>query len=222
MRAHYAGRSRWEASHSPSCSASHCLHPHRAGSCIRPVDSGCDQRCLARRHHHRHRRRVPREPVDHEGRSHDHRERRDPEAAGVSRPVDHVRLGLRRRPGELRRPRRTAICIAGEVDLDTFEVTNPVSDTRIIGLHVDGFAASGIVQFGGEDSASSPTPLPTTTSTASSRSLSTGTQMIANSASGSGEAGLYVGDSPERRREGDCERPLAQPVRALRPRRTSR
>jgi nitrous oxidase accessory protein NosD len=94
-------------------------------------------------------------------------------------------------------PASNGVCIAGEVDFDTFLVTDPVSDTRITGLHVDGFAASGIMQVGGEDSRFIHNDLSDNGEYGIFALLSTGTQMIANHASGSGEAGLYVGDSPD-------------------------
>ncbi len=94
-------------------------------------------------------------------------------------------------------PASNGVCIAGQIDFDTFQVTKPVSDTRIIGLHVAGFAASGIMQVGGKDSRFIFNNASDNEEYGFFALLSTGTDMIANRASGSGEAGLYVGDSPD-------------------------
>jgi hypothetical protein len=91
------------------------------------------------------------------------------------------------------------ICIDGEVNLDTLEVKNPVSNTRIIGFRVTGFPASGIVQFGGENATFIANTLTDNGEYGAAAFVSAGTSMIANRASGSGEAGLYLGDSPNAR-----------------------
>jgi nitrous oxidase accessory protein NosD len=99
--------------------------------------------------------------------------------------------------GEAPGPAANGICIAGEVDPAAFEVTDAVSNTRIFGLHIDGFAGSGIFQVGGENARFVGNRLTDNEEYGAFALLSTGTQMIANRATGSEEAGLYVGDSPQ-------------------------
>ncbi len=88
------------------------------------------------------------------------------------------------------------ICIEGEVNFDTFAVTNPVSNTRIIGLRITGFSGEGIVQVGGENSRFIANTTTDNGGYGIAAFVSTGTSMIANRVSGSEEAGLYIGDSP--------------------------
>jgi len=94
-------------------------------------------------------------------------------------------------------PASNGVCIAGELDPNTMSVTNPVSNTRILGLHVDGFAGSGIIQIGGENARFLGNNATKNGSYGIAAFFSTGTQVIANRVSGSGEAGLYIGDSPQ-------------------------
>jgi parallel beta-helix repeat protein len=94
-------------------------------------------------------------------------------------------------------PASNGICIAGEVDFDTFAATDPVSNTRIIGLHVAGFAGSGIIQVAGENARFIGNQTTDNEEYGLAAFISTGTQMIGNRASGSEEAGLYIGDSPQ-------------------------
>jgi nitrous oxidase accessory protein NosD len=91
----------------------------------------------------------------------------------------------------------TGVCIAGVVDEETFEVTDPVKKTRIQNLRVDGFDGSGIFEFGGKNT----TFLQNTTTNNAGYGIfslsSPGAQVIGNRTSGSGDAGIYIGGSPD-------------------------
>jgi hypothetical protein len=93
----------------------------------------------------------------------------------------------------------TGVCIAGEIDFETFEVTEPVSKTRILNLRVDGFDGSGIFEFGGENTSF----ISNATSNNGGYGIfslsSPGAQVIGNRTSGSGDAGIYIGGSPDAR-----------------------
>lgn len=94
-------------------------------------------------------------------------------------------------------PASNGVCIAGEIDPETFTVTDPVAGTRINGLRVEGFAGSGIVQVGGDGSRFTGNTAVDDEEYGIAAFISTGTWMVANRATGSEEAGFYVGDSPE-------------------------
>ncbi len=94
-------------------------------------------------------------------------------------------------------PATNGICIAGEVDFDTSTVTDPVSNTRILGLNINGFPGTGIIQVAGENTRFINNKATDNGAYGLAAFISTGTQMIANRASGSEEAGFYIGDSPD-------------------------
>jgi Right handed beta helix region len=89
------------------------------------------------------------------------------------------------------------ICIAGEVDFETLEIIDPISDVKVIGLHIQDFSGLGILIFGGENAQFIANTLTDNGEYGIGAFVSTGTKMIANHVSGSEEAGLYVGDSPD-------------------------
>ncbi len=100
-------------------------------------------------------------------------------------------------PGTPPPPASNGVCIAGQVDPTTMQPTSFVTGTRILGLHVDGFAGSGIVQVAGKDSRFTGNHATDNGEYGLAAFISTGTSMVANRASGSEEAGFYVGDSPQ-------------------------
>jgi parallel beta-helix repeat protein len=93
------------------------------------------------------------------------------------------------------------ICAVGEAEFPDPEgppvVTDPVSDVTVSGFTVEGFEGTGIVFLGADD------PVVTSTRTVDNgeygvaRFFSTGGSILANRASGSAEAGIYVGDSAD-------------------------
>jgi parallel beta-helix repeat protein len=92
-------------------------------------------------------------------------------------------------------PATNGVCIAGVIDFDTFEVTDPASNVRILGLHVDGFEASGIFALGAANASFIGNTATDNGEYGIFALTSTGTQIIANHTSGAGEAGIYVGGS---------------------------
>jgi parallel beta-helix repeat protein len=94
-------------------------------------------------------------------------------------------------------PAQNGICIAGAVDPSTMAPTRYVTGTRITGLHIQNFPGSGIVQLAGQNSRFTGINANDNDEYGLAAFISTGTQMIGNHASGSGEAGLYIGDSPQ-------------------------
>jgi parallel beta-helix repeat protein len=93
----------------------------------------------------------------------------------------------------------TGIALSGQVDEQTGEVLDPLSDVIVSGFRVEGFAAFGIGLIGGEN-------VDIIENTAIDNKMrgiagirSTGVTMRANRATGSEEAGLYLGDSPNAR-----------------------
>jgi Right handed beta helix region len=98
-------------------------------------------------------------------------------------------------------PAVDGICAVGQLDFPDPQgppvVTDPVSDVTISGFTVEGFGVNGILFLGAED------PVVTQTRTRDNavygiaRFFSTGGRIVANEASGSDLAGIYVGDSPD-------------------------
>jgi parallel beta-helix repeat protein len=93
------------------------------------------------------------------------------------------------------------ICAVGEASFPDPEgppvVTDPVSNVTVAGFTVQGFEGSGILFLGADN------PVVTSTRTVDNeeygvaRFFSTGGRIVANEASGSEEAGIYVGDAPD-------------------------
>ncbi|HEY7107302.1 MAG TPA: right-handed parallel beta-helix repeat-containing protein [Acidimicrobiia bacterium] len=96
-------------------------------------------------------------------------------------------------------PNTDGICIAGALTLATdgsVIVNSYVQDVRITGLTITGFGGSGIDQIGGSGSAFLGNRLAGNDEYGIAAFDSTGTTELFNFASGSGEAGFYIGDSP--------------------------
>jgi parallel beta-helix repeat protein len=88
------------------------------------------------------------------------------------------------------------IFLLGQFDLATGVVTDPISDVTVSGFRVEGFEASGILLFGGQDIDIVENTAVDNEEYGIARFFSTGGTMRANRATGSDEAGLYLGDSP--------------------------
>jgi parallel beta-helix repeat protein len=91
----------------------------------------------------------------------------------------------------------TGFCVAGDVDFDTGAVADPIEDVRISGFTIRGFGANGVLVLGGEDVKVWHNELVDNGEYGAAAFFSTETVMTDNEASGSGEAGLYVGSSPD-------------------------
>jgi len=89
------------------------------------------------------------------------------------------------------------IALFGQFDFNTGEVTDPISDVKVSGFRVEGFAEFGIGMIGGEDVDIVHNTAVDNGEYGIVRFNSTGGTMKNNRATGSGEAGLYLGDSPQ-------------------------
>jgi len=88
------------------------------------------------------------------------------------------------------------IAIIGALDPDTGEVTDPVSDVTVSGFRVEGFDSFGIGMLGGENVNIIGNTAVDNEEYGIARFQSIGGSLKANRATGSEEAGLYLGDSP--------------------------
>lgn len=97
-------------------------------------------------------------------------------------------------------PARDGICATGQVDFPPDgppTVTDPVSDVTIKGFKVKGFPGTGINFLGAEDPVVKHNRTEDNGEYGIARFVSTGGKIVGNDASGSEEAGIYVGDSPD-------------------------
>lgn len=97
-------------------------------------------------------------------------------------------------------PASDGICAVGQVDFPDDgppNVTDPISDVTISGFKVKGFSGSGILYLGAENPVITHNRVKDNGEYGIARFVSTGGKIIGNAASGSEEAGIYVGDSPD-------------------------
>jgi parallel beta-helix repeat protein len=90
-------------------------------------------------------------------------------------------------------------CATGDVDLDTATVNSYVEGVTIRGFQVSGFPGSGIVAFGAKGAVFEQNRAVDNEEYGIAAFVSTGTQVLDNSSARAGEAGIYIGDSPEAR-----------------------
>jgi parallel beta-helix repeat protein len=88
------------------------------------------------------------------------------------------------------------IFLLGQLDFATGVVTDPISDGTVSGFRVEGFEASGILVLGGEDVDIVGNTAVDNEEYGIARFFSTEGTLRANRVTGSEEAGLYLGDSP--------------------------
>jgi parallel beta-helix repeat protein len=88
------------------------------------------------------------------------------------------------------------IALFGQVDEQTGEILDPLSDVTVNGFRVEGFAAFGIGMVGGDGVQIIGNTAVDNKTRGISGSLSTGVTMKANRVTGSEDAGLFLGDSP--------------------------
>jgi parallel beta-helix repeat protein len=92
------------------------------------------------------------------------------------------------------------ICAIGELAFPDPEgppvVTDPISDVTISGFTVKGFEGVGILFIGAENPVITHNRTDDNGEYGIARFISTGGKIVSNTASGSEEAGIYVGDSP--------------------------
>lgn len=94
-------------------------------------------------------------------------------------------------------PGTDGICVAGIADPTTGDLAELRRDVKIIGMRITGFEGLGISAFGASGLQLIRNTLTDNGGYGAAAFSSTGTVMIANHASGSEEAGLYIGDSPD-------------------------
>lgn len=91
------------------------------------------------------------------------------------------------------------IALFGEVNFDTGEVTDPIRDATVSGFKVIGFAEFGIGMIGGKNVDIVHNTAINNGEYGIVRFISTGGTLKGNRTTGSAEAGLYLGDSPNAR-----------------------
>jgi parallel beta-helix repeat protein len=91
---------------------------------------------------------------------------------------------------------QVGICLLGEVDVNTGHVGDRIRNVKVSGFRVVGFSALGIGLFAGKDVDIVDNTAIDNTEYGVARFFSTGGTLRGNRASGSDEAGLYLGDSP--------------------------
>lgn len=89
------------------------------------------------------------------------------------------------------------ICVLGDVDPATGDVSSYVEDVSVSGFKARGFPGSGFFALGARDATFRGNVADDNEEYGFVAFTSTGTRMLFNRASGSEEAGLYVGDSPD-------------------------
>ena len=90
----------------------------------------------------------------------------------------------------------TGFCVMGDVDFDTGAVADPIEDVTISGFTIRGFGGNGIFVAGGKDVKIWHNDLVDNGEYGAAAFFSTGTVLTENRATGSEEAGLYLGSSP--------------------------
>jgi parallel beta-helix repeat protein len=88
------------------------------------------------------------------------------------------------------------ICVLGNLNFDTFTLIEPVRGVSVTGFTVKNFPSEGIFVLGGQNTTVQNDVLTNNGGYGVFANTSTGTRILDNIASGSGEAGIYVGDSP--------------------------
>jgi hypothetical protein len=97
-------------------------------------------------------------------------------------------------------PAGDGICVAGQLDFPPDgppTVRDPVEDVTVKGFEIRGFAANGIVFLGAEDLVAKHNETEDDHEYGIAAFFASGGWIVGNEASGSEEAGIYVGDSPE-------------------------
>src|SRR4051812_30557182 len=91
----------------------------------------------------------------------------------------------------------TGFCVVGDVDFSTGAVADRIEDVEISGFTIRGFGGNGIFVLGGKDVKVWHNDLVDNGEYGAAAFFSTGTVMTDNRATGSEEAGLYIGSSPD-------------------------
>jgi nitrous oxidase accessory protein NosD len=101
-------------------------------------------------------------------------------------------------PDEPRTPcfEAAGFCVLGGVNFQTGAVSDYVQDVTITGFTIRGFEGFGIVALGARNAKFAQNRAFDNGEYGITAFASKGTQVLANTTSGSGEAGIYIGDSP--------------------------
>jgi len=94
-------------------------------------------------------------------------------------------------------PEINGICVLGPLDPDSHEPVGSVHNVSVIGFTVRGFSGIGVVLFGADNTLVQYVDAEDNGSYGITAFASTGTRFLNNRASGSEEAGFYIGDSPD-------------------------
>jgi len=93
-------------------------------------------------------------------------------------------------------PENSGICVIGDFNFSDFTLIKPVTGVSVTGFTVRNFPNQGLFVLGGENTLVQNNVFTNNGAYGVFANTSTGTRILDNTASGSGEAGLYVGDSP--------------------------
>ncbi|MDQ6797465.1 MAG: right-handed parallel beta-helix repeat-containing protein [Actinomycetota bacterium] len=93
-------------------------------------------------------------------------------------------------------PENSGICVIGNFDFSTFTLIAPVKGVSVTGFTEKNFPNQGVFVVGGLNTTVSNNIFTNNGGYGVFANTSTNTAIVANSASGSSEAGIYVGDSP--------------------------
>lgn len=97
-------------------------------------------------------------------------------------------------------PAVDGICAVGQIEFPDEgppTVTDPIEDVTIAGFRVEGFPGTGINFLGAEDPVAKDNRTTDNVEYGIARFFSSGGAILGNTATGSEEAGIYVGDSPD-------------------------
>jgi len=93
-------------------------------------------------------------------------------------------------------PDVNGICVLGQLDPQTGDVTRSIKGVEVSGFNVAGFSI-GIVAFGAKDADFEDNAATDNEDYGITAFSSTGTKMVGNVASDAGESAFYIGDSPK-------------------------
>jgi nitrous oxidase accessory protein NosD len=96
-------------------------------------------------------------------------------------------------PGQ---PASIGICVAGQFDPSTGEVTMPVEDVTVAGFTFRDYPDAGVLAFGAKDATFRRNTAVNDEEYGITAFVSSGTRMVNNRVTGADEAGFYIGDSP--------------------------
>jgi len=105
-------------------------------------------------------------------------------------------LGATLTPGAENECGANGFCVVGDINFEDFVVNSYIQDVSISGFEISGFEDSGILAFGAQNASFSLNRTVDNEEYGIFAVLSTGTRVLGNITTGSAEAGIYIGDSP--------------------------